>query len=49
MPIYALGLKVLAFFEIIEKYKAFDFTNNYSWLNVQILNSTQVLKEDRRE
>ena len=33
--ICVLGLWLLAHFEIVEEYKAFDFTNNDSWFNVK--------------
>ena len=39
-PIGALGVWILARFEITEEYKVFDFTNNDSWFNVKILSST---------
>ena len=43
-PIGALGLWLLARFDIAEEYKSFDFTSNGSWFNVKILSSTQIKK-----
>ena len=44
-PIGSLGVWFLARFEVTEECKVFDFTNNDSWFNVKILNSTHVKKE----